>query len=198
MTLVFATNNAHKLKEVKQILPSVYAVLSLADIGCHEEIEETGETLEANSLLKAQFVSHWLQQHPYSTSIDGVFADDTGLEVVCLNNAPGVHTARFAGEPVSDQRNRAKLLQVMSAVPVNQRTARFRTVVTLIRHGQTIQVEGIVNGSIACEERGTEGFGYDSLFIPEGYNKCFAELSPEEKNSISHRGRAMQRLKETL
>jgi len=185
MKLVFATNNKHKLEEVRKILPSVFQVISLQELGCDDDIEETGSTLEANSLLKAQYI--WEHYH-----VD-CFADDTGLEIEALNGAPGVFTARWAGEAHNDAANRQKALRELQGQ--SNRHARFRTVVTLIRDGKAKQVEGIVNGSIATEERGEGGFGYDSLFIPQGYEQTFAQLPAEIKNSISHRARAMQQLK---
>lgn len=220
MTLVFASNNAHKLSEVRQIMPHTH-ILSLEEIGFLSEIDETGSTLDENSMLKAQTVWEWLSNNSASKAqditIDGVFADDTGLEIDILNGAPGVYTARWymmedAGCQMSDDRcqmldvgcqmldsagqNRAKALRILTG-EVN-RGAQFRTVITLIRmeNGKqnTIQVEGVVRGRIAEEEYGNGGFGYDPIFIPEGYNKTFAELPAEVKNSISHRGRALAAL----
>lgn len=220
MTLVFASNNAHKLSEVRQIMPHTH-ILSLEEIGFLSEIDETGSTLDENSMLKAQTVWEWLSNNSASKAqditIDGVFADDTGLEIDILNGAPGVYTARWymmedAGCQMSDVgcqmldvgcqmldsagQNRAKALRILTG-EVN-RGAQFRTVITLIRmeNGKqsTIQVEGVVRGQIAEEEYGNGGFGYDPIFIPEGYNKTFAELPAEVKNSISHRGRALAAL----
>ncbi len=191
--LVFASNNAHKLQEVRAIMPPDVEVLSLRDIGFYDEVEETGTTLEANSALKAQTVYNWLelQQPPIVSLSDiaGVFADDTGLEIDALNGEPGVYTARWAGEPAA---NRAKALSELKGNP--NRGAQFRAVITLIRNGQMTQVEGIVRGQMATEERGEKGFGYDSLFIPSGYDKTFAQLPSETKNQISHRGRALAKL----
>lgn len=189
MKLVFASNNEHKLSEVRAIMPAHVEVLSLHDIGFEADIEETGTTLEANSAIKAQTIHHWLQTHSPSQPIDGIFADDTGLEIDALNGAPGVYTARWAGEPAA---NRRKALQELSSQ--TNRQAQFRTVITLIRGEEQVQVEGIVRGAMATEERGERGFGYDSLFIPEGYNRTFAELPAEVKNSISHRARALAEL----
>jgi len=188
MQLVFATNNAHKLEEVRKILPSVFQVISLKELGCTDDIEEIGTTLEENSLVKAQYI--WNRYH-----VD-CFADDTGLEIEVLNNQPGVYTARWAGEAHNDAANRQKALDELK-IQTNRR-ARFRTVVTLIRDGKVAQVEGQVGGSIATEERGDGGFGYDSLFIPEGYDQTFAQLPQQIKNSISHRARAMEELKNIL
>lgn len=194
MKLVFASNNGHKLSEVRAILTGV-EVLSLREIGFDSEIEETGDTLEANSLLKAEAVSAYLAQHP-EIAVDGVFSDDTGLEIAALGGAPGVRTARWAGEEHSDSKNREKAIRELSGK--DDRSARFRTVVTLIRHGKVEQVEGIVPGHIAEQEYGEGGFGYDPLFIPDGYDKTFAELPAEVKNSISHRARAIEALKQIL
>lgn len=198
MKLVFASNNAHKLREVRGILPSDIEVIGLQDIGFVEDIAETGATLEENSAIKAHAVWQWLQEHPSAQTegVNGVFADDTGLEIAALHGAPGVHTARWAGEPANDANNRRKTLHELEGV--TQREARFRTVVTLIRDGEMQQVEGIVNGKIASAESGNGGFGYDPLFIPEGHEQTFACLTEEQKNSISHRGRAMQALCELL
>lgn len=206
MTLVFASNNAHKLSEVRQIMPNTH-ILSLEEIGFLSEIDETGSTLDENSMLKAQTVWEWLLHNSASKTnnitIDGVFADDTGLEIDALNGAPGVYTARwYMMEDVECQmldgagQNRAKALRVLAGN--TQRGAQFRTVITLIRMENgapyTIQVEGVVRGHIAEKEYGNGGFGYDPVFIPEGYDKTFAELPAEVKNSISHRGRALAAL----
>lgn len=187
MRLVFASNNAHKLQEVRAILPE-YEILSLEDIGCHADIPETADTLEGNSLIKAQYI--WDHYH------SDCFADDTGLEIEALGNQPGVYTARWSGEPSNPANNRKKALKELAGK--TNRAARFRTVVTLIRDGKAKQVEGIVRGRIATAEYGNGGFGYDPVFIPEGYDKTFAELPAELKNTISHRARAMQALKQIL
>ena len=187
MKLVFASNNAHKLQEVRAIL-SEHEILSLEDIGCHADIPETADTLEGNSLIKAQYV--------YDHYHCDCFADDTGLEIAALNNAPGVYTARWAGEPSNPAENRKKALRELDGQ--TNRAARFRTVITIIRDGKAEQVEGIVRGSIATAEYGDGGFGYDPLFIPEGYDRTFAELPAEVKNTISHRARALQALKQLL
>lgn len=192
MKLVFATNNAHKLQEVREILPENVEVISLHEIGFDKEIDETGLTLEENSRIKAEEVYQFVMHNVQCAMIDGVFADDTGLEIQVLGGKPGVYTARWAGEPSNPENNRKKALFELAGE--NNRQAQFRTVVTLIRNGKTEQVEGIVRGEIATEERGDGGFGYDPLFIPEGYDKTFAELPSEVKNGISHRARAMQAL----
>lgn len=196
MKLVFASNNQHKLEEVRQILPTSVEVISLREIGFVQEIDETGTTLEENSALKAQEVWSWLIDNSLLESIDGVFADDTGLEILALGGAPGVRTARWAGDDACDINNRQKALYELEGVA--DRTARFRTVVSLIRNGEILQVEGVVNGLIAIEEEGNGGFGYDPIFIPEGYDKTFASLSSKEKNAISHRGRAMEELRKII
>ena len=187
MKLVFASNNAHKLQEVRAILTG-HTILSLEDIGCHADIPETADTLEGNSLLKAQYV--------FDHFHCDCFADDTGLEIEALGNQPGVYTARWAGEPSNPANNRKKALQELAGK--DNRRARFRTVITLIRGGKIDQVEGIVRGRIAEAEYGNGGFGYDPLFIPEGYDKTFAELPAETKNAISHRARALQALTNIL
>ena len=192
MKLVFATNNAHKLQEVREILPENVEVISLHEIGFDKEIDETGLTLEENSRIKAEDVYQFVMHNAQCAMIDGVFADDTGLEIQVLGGKPGVYTARWAGEPSNPENNRKKALSELAGE--NNRQAQFRTVVTLIRNGKTEQVEGIVRGEIATEERGDGGFGYDPLFIPEGYDQTFAELPSKVKNGISHRARAMQAL----
>lgn len=195
MKLVFASNNAHKLAEVRAIMPVGIDVLCLHDIGFEQEIEETGETLEENSSIKARTVAEFIShQSPIAIpQIDGIFADDTGLEIDALGGAPGVYTARWAGEPAA---NRAKALRELAGKA--NRRCQFRTVITLIRGKETTQVEGIVRGSIATEEYGKGGFGYDPVFIPEGYNKTFGELPAEIKNAISHRARALAELVKVL
>lgn len=196
MKLVFASNNKHKLEEVRQILPTNVEVISLREIGFVQDIDETGTTLEENSALKAREVWNWLTDNSLLDSVDGVFADDTGLEISALGGAPGVRTARWAGDEACDMNNRQKALHELAGV--KDRAARFRTVVSLIIKGEIQQVEGIVNGEIAIEEEGDGGFGYDPVFIPEGYNNTFASLSSEEKNAISHRGRAMEALRKLI
>ena len=200
MRLVFASNNDHKLSEVRQIMPPYVEVLSLRDIGFEAEIDETGSTLEANSRIKAETVSDWISgKRPSLSDIDGVFADDTGLEIDALHGAPGVYTARWAGEPAA---NRAKALRELDGN--ENRGCQFRTVITLIRFSadggkpSVCQVEGVVRGRIATAEYGEGGFGYDPLFIPEGYDRTFAELPASVKNSISHRARALKELVKLL
>lgn len=196
MKLVFASNNQHKLEEVRQILPLDVAVVSLREVGFNSEIDETGATLEENSALKARTVWEWLCAEGMHADVDGVFADDTGLEIVALGGAPGVRTARWAGDEACDMNNRQKALLELSGVV--DRSARFRTVVTLIKHGVMQQVEGIVEGEIALQEEGAGGFGYDPVFIPKGYTATFASLPASVKNSMSHRFRAMQALCQIL
>ena len=196
MKLVFASNNNHKLAEVRQILPEDVEVISLREVGFEQEIDETGETLEENSALKAQVVWDWLCAEHLTEGVDGVFADDTGLEIVALGGAPGVRTARWASDEACDINNRQKALSELEGK--EDRSARFRTVVSLIVHGDMQQVEGVVNGSIALGEEGDGGFGYDPVFIPEGYTKTFASLPADVKNSISHRFRAMEALRQIL
>ncbi|MER2996214.1 non-canonical purine NTP diphosphatase [Pontibacter populi] len=182
--LCFATNNRNKIAEVSQMLEGKYKLLSLEDIGCNEELAEDQDTLEGNSRQKANYV--WAN---YNVNC---FADDTGLEVDAICGEPGVYSARFAGPQRSDTDNINKLLHVLEGQ--ENRRARFRTSITLYLDNQEYQFEGIVNGTIATEYKGNKGFGYDPIFIPEGHEKTFAEMSPEEKNAISHRGRAMQKL----
>jgi non-canonical purine NTP pyrophosphatase (RdgB/HAM1 family) len=189
MKIVFATNNQNKLIEVRKILGNQFKVLSLEDIGCHDDIPEKGQTLEDNALIKAQYV--------YNKYHVDCFADDTGLEVDALGGAPGVYSARYAGGAGHDsQANMTKLLHELDNN--NNRRARFRTVIALIINGKTKTFEGIVNGEIITQRRGGEGFGYDPIFQPEGYNKTFAELGTDIKNQISHRARAVQKLADHL
>ena len=182
--LCFATNNAHKLEEIQAILGDSFELLSLNDIHCKEELPETGNTLEANSLQKAKYL--------YDNYQIDCFADDTGLEVQALGGEPGVYSARYAGSQRSHADNINLLLK--NLVGITDRSARFRTVITLIQDGRVTQFEGIVNGKIIDELKGTQGFGYDPIFIPEGYDRTFAEMDLIEKGVISHRGRAFQQL----
>ena len=183
--LVFATNNAHKLDEIRAILGESVEILSLKDIGCDADIPETADTLEGNAALKAEYIyRHY--------GLD-CFADDTGLEVEALGGAPGVYSARYAGgEGHDSEANMRKLLHELEGV--THRQAQFRTVICLIEEGTEHLFEGIVRGSIAEQKQGIAGFGYDPLFRPEGYTETFAEMGNEEKNRISHRARAVQQL----
>lgn len=189
--IVFATNNEHKLSEVRSIVGDEIDILSLADIDCDDDIPENADTLEGNALQKAEYI---FQKYGFSC-----FADDTGLEVEALNGQPGVHTARYAFADHNDpQANVDKLLNEMKEK--SNRRARFRTAITLIlqEDGKPQLFEGIVEGEIATERRGTDGFGYDPVFIPEQREKTFAELGPEVKNTISHRARATKKLVDYL
>lgn len=179
--IVFATNNAHKLSEVRAMIGHLYQVLSLGEIGCHDEIPETADTLEGNALIKARWVK---EKYGYDC-----FADDTGLMVDALGGAPGVLTARYAGEHCTPDDNVTKMLHEMSGIA--DRNAHFSTVVALILNGKEQTMEGTVHGTIATERRGNDGFGYDPIFIPEETGLTFAQMGPEAKNAISHRGRAI-------
>lgn len=182
--LVFATNNQHKLEEVKNILVDLFDIVSLNDINCNEEIPETADTLEGNALQKASFIK---THYGYDC-----FADDTGLEVEVLNNAPGVYSARYAGPDHNAEANMNKLLQDMQGK--ENRKARFRTVIALILEEKEYLFDGIINGQIIEEKKGKTGFGYDPIFMPENYNKTFAELGSDIKNNISHRALAVKKL----
>lgn len=188
MKLVFATNNIYKLNELRAILGSEFELLSLADIGCSEEIPEEQATLEGNASQKALFV--------YNNYGYDCFADDTGLETEALGGEPGVYSARYAGEEKNPEANMDKLLNNMAKI--KNRKARFRTVVSLVIKGNETQFEGIVTGEILNEKRGREGFGYDPLFRPDGYEKTFAQMSLADKNKISHRGQAVRKLAKYL
>jgi len=188
MKLIFATNNKHKLEEISKALNSKFNLLSLSDIGFKEEIPETHETLEENSREKAEYI--------YSRFKINVFADDTGLEIDALNGEPGVYSARYAGEHCSFTDNMNKVLEKLENN--TNRTAKFRTVITLILDGKEYQFEGIVEGEITKTKHGIEGFGYDPIFRPNGYKETFAEMSIELKNKISHRGLAVKKLIEFL
>ncbi len=192
-TLIMATNNAHKLREIQQILDGQYELKGLKDIGCTEEIPETSNTLEGNALQKARYV--W--EH-YGLNC---FADDTGLEVDALDGAPGIYTARFGalngyGDDHNTNANIRCLLDKLQGC--TQRTARFRTVIALIQNGEEYLFEGVVEGNIVTELRGTDGFGYDPVFEVEDTGMTFAEMGPEMKNKISHRGRATRKLTKYL
>lgn len=182
--IVFATNNAHKLEEIREIMGDSWQVLSLSDIDCHDDIPETADTLEGNAIQKAMFVK---EHYGYDC-----FADDTGLLVDALDGAPGVYSARYAGPGHDSAANMALLLRNMRGK--DNRKARFSTVIALIEGSSLKTFEGSVSGEIIEEAAGTEGFGYDPVFRPDGYDVTFAQMSAEEKNAISHRGRAVARL----
>lgn len=184
MNLIIATNNAHKVTEIKEDLPSYITVQSLKEVGIVEEIPEEQDTLEGNALQKARYIYNKYQRN--------CFADDTGLEVEVLGGAPGVYSARYAGEGCSFDDNVQKILKEMDGMDC--RDARFRTVIALIIDGQEYLFEGEVYGEIIAESMGTKGFGYDPIFQPKGYEETFAEMSLEQKNKISHRGRAVSKL----
>lgn len=184
MKLYFATNNIYKLKEVQEVVGDSFQIESMRSLGINEDIPEDQQTLEGNALQKARFL--------YDRTGESCFADDTGLEVDALNGAPGVYSARYAGDAKNSFDNMALLLKNMSGI--QNRKARFRTVIALILNGKEYLFEGIVKGTIAEEPRGTAGFGYDPLFVPDGYSTTFAEMDSEAKNAISHRGRAVEKL----
>jgi len=188
MKLVFATNNPHKLQEINQLLADSIELLSLSDINCVEEIPENQETIEGNAAEKSFYI--W---NKYGINC---FADDTGLEIEALNGEPGVYSARYAGEEKSPEKNMDLVLQKLSEI--KNRKARFKTVISLVMDGKETQFEGIVNGRILEEKRGKTGFGYDPIFQPEESHLSFAEMSMDEKNKISHRGRAVQKLVDYL
>ena len=182
--LVFATNNQHKLKEIKAVVGDQFNVLSLADIGCLEDIPETADTLEGNAAMKAHYVMERYGKN--------CFADDTGLEIDALNGRPGVYSARYAGPGHDHQKNMDKVLAEMAGI--KNRKARFRTVISLILDGREYQFEGIVEGSIRTTKSGSKGFGYDPIFQPDGLDITFAEMDLSDKNTVSHRARATARL----
>ena len=184
MKLVFATNNHNKIAEVQQLLPSSIEIISLQSIGCFEEIPETADTIEENAIMKANYVS---EKYGYDC-----FADDTGLEVEALNGRPDVFSARYAGEQRSSDDNMNKLLNALSNEP--NRNAQFKTVIALNLNGKQHLFNGIAQGKITFEKTGNQGFGYDSIFQPEGYEVTFAQLSLQEKGLISHRGKATEAL----
>ncbi len=188
MKLVFATNNRHKLDEVRAIVGDKVEVLSLNDIGCHDDIPETADTLQGNALIKARYI--------YEKFGVDCFADDTGLEVEALDGAPGVFSARYAGEECDSEANMQKLLQNLTGK--SNRNAQFRTVIALIIKGEEKLFNGIVKGTITEEKRGDSGFGYDPVFVPEGFSESFAQMSGDMKNSISHRYRATLELSNYL
>jgi len=185
MYVCFATNNENKLIEIRRLLGDRFRVSGLADMGISEDIPETGATLEENSRIKAEYI--------FSKFHMAVFSDDSGLEVEALDGRPGVYSARFSGPEKDDQKNIDYLLELMDGI--SNRTARFRTVVTFIdESGETFMFEGIVRGRITSQPSGASGFGYDPVFIPEGHRRTFAEMSLTEKNKISHRARAVEKL----
>lgn len=188
MELVFATNNKHKLEELQAIVGEHFKLLSLHDIGCNEEIPEERDTLEGNASQKAFFI---FNKFGYNC-----FADDTGLEIEALNGEPGVYSARYAGEAKNPEANIDKVLGKLAKI--NNRKARFRTVISLVINGTETQFEGIVDGEILKERRGNSGFGYDPVFLPDGFSQSFAEMNLQDKNQISHRGRAVAKLAEFL
>ena len=188
MKLVFATNNRHKLDEVRAIVGDKVEVLSLNDIGCHDDIPETADTLQGNALIKARYIHEQF-------GVD-CFADDTGLEVEALDGAPGVYSARYAGEECDSEANMQKLLHNLTGK--SNRNAQFRTVIALIIKGEEKLFNGIVKGTITEEKRGDSGFGYDPVFVPEGFSESFAQMSGDMKNSISHRYRATLELSNYL
>lgn len=182
--IVFATANPNKVREIKEMLPDNYSIKSLADIGCHEDIPETSPTIEGNAILKAKYVKEHF-------GLD-CFAEDTGLEVEALDGAPGVYSARYAGPQKNAEENMRLLLERLAPHP--NRKARFKTVIALIMGEETFTFEGIINGHIAQKRSGEGGFGYDPIFIPEKHQTSFAEMDKNEKNAISHRGRALVKL----
>ena len=186
--LIFATNNAHKLEEVRAMLQPQYSIISLDEIGCHDDIPETADTLEGNALIKAKYIFD-------KYGLD-CFADDTGLEIDALNGEPGVYSARYAGEACIPEDNIKKVLQLLGDNA--DRNARFRTSIALILEGKIHYFEGKVEGYIESSPKGEQGFGYDPIFTPQGYDKSFAQLSAGEKNEISHRGLAIKKLVEFL
>lgn len=188
MKIVFATNNAHKLDEVRQVVGDKFTLVSLRECGIVEDIPENEPTLEGNALAKARYI--------YERTGADCFADDTGLEVDALGGEPGVRSARYATDGHDDEANKRLLLERLQGV--ENRAAQFRTAVALIMGGKEYLFEGIVRGQIATEQHGEGGFGYDPLFVPEGYDRTFAQMSAEEKNAISHRGRAVRKLAEFL
>lgn len=187
-TLVFATNNKHKLDEVRKITSGQVEIVSLSDIQCYDDIPETADTLEGNALQKARYI------HTHFKT--DCFADDTGLEVKALNGAPGVYSARYAGPGHDSKANMRKLLAALDGE--RDREARFRTVIALILDGKEYLFEGIVNGRIIEEKKGSAGFGYDPIFVPDGYSQTFAELGDDIKNQISHRAMATHKLADFL
>ncbi len=188
MELIFATNNPHKSREIQALVPEKITILSLKDINFQGEIPENQSTLEGNAREKAFYI--------YERYRNNCFADDTGLEIDALNGEPGVYSARYAGADKDPQANMDKVLRELEGIP--DRRARFRCVISLIIDGEEKQFEGVVNGQILQEKRGSEGFGYDPIFLPAGYDKTFAEMPLELKNKISHRSQAINKLADYL
>ncbi len=188
MKLVFASNNKHKIQEIKQLLPHTFEIISLEEIGCFEDIPETADTIEGNAILKADYVTQ-----KYGLPC---FADDSGLEVEILNGEPGVFSARYAGEQKNDNDNIKKLLYELQ--DKTNRKAQFKTVITLNLNNEQHLFTGIIKGQIISEKRGTNGFGYDPVFVAENSDKTFAELTSEEKNKVSHRSKAVEKLVDFL
>ena len=182
--LVFVTNNRHKLKEISSIIGDKITILGLSDIGCNDEIEENADTIEGNASLKSRYI--------WEKTGRNCFADDTGLLIDALEGRPGVKSARYAGDDCIPENNIRKVLKELEGI--GDRKARFKTVISLIIDGREIQFDGIVEGTIIQEKRGTDGFGYDPVFLPDGYDQTFAEMEADEKNRISHRARASQKL----
>ncbi|MDZ4664968.1 MAG: RdgB/HAM1 family non-canonical purine NTP pyrophosphatase [Bacteroidota bacterium] len=196
MNILFASSNKNKIKEVAALIPAHIKLLGLSDIHFAQDIAETAPTIEGNAKLKAEFIWNYISEHPSEVKIDAVFADDSGLEVEALNWAPGVYSARYAGEPKNDEANNKKLFEELKLQ--TKRNAQFKTVIAFIKPNIYKEFEGIMKGTIAYESRGKNGFGYDPLFIPQGYRSTFAELDFETKNSISHRGVAVKQMVEYL
>jgi len=188
MNIIFATANLHKVEEAQNIIGEEFALLTPADLGYTKEIPETGETLEQNAMQKARTIWNALHQN--------CFADDTGLEVLALNGAPGVYSARYAGPKADPEANMKRLLTELALY--ENRSARFRCVMALVWEGKEFLFEGVVEGDILLERQGTHGFGYDPLFLPHGYTQSFACMSPHQKNAISHRARALHKLQQFL
>ena len=184
LQLVFASNNNNKIKEIQQLVPTDIQILSLKDIGCEADIPETADTIEGNAILKANYVT---EHYGYPC-----FADDSGLEIDALNGAPGVYSARYAGSQRNDDDTMNKVLEKLQNE--TNRKANFKTVIALNMNGEQHLFTGIINGEIIHEKRGTNGFGYDPVFVADGYQKTFAELTMEEKSTISHRGKAVKQL----
>lgn len=182
--IVFATNNKHKLEEIRSILDNALNILSLDDINCHEDIPETGSTIEENALIKARYIK---EKYGYDC-----FADDTGLEIKSLNNEPGVYSARYAGNDHNSEKNMQKVLENLKGK--NDRSAYFRTCIALITGNNEYLFEGKIEGEIITEKKGESGFGYDPIFVPDGYTQTFAELGNDIKNKISHRALAVKKL----